>query len=337
MRRTTAALVGAAALLASVPAVLAGASSNASTTPVSVIMDWVPNPDHVGLYYAQQKGYFDKQGVSVSLKAPSDASTPLKLVGAGKFDLAISYEPEFFTAVEKKLPVMGVASIIPVPLNALISLSDSGITSPAGLKGKSIGIAGVPFDSAVISTMVRAGKLNANEVKSVNVGFNLVPSLLSHKVNAIVGGYQNVEALQIGQETGKKPNVLPLNKVGIPTYNELVLAANSSRLKSDPAYAATVRKVVAGIVAGTRAAMRDPKGSTAIMEKVSDYKKDLVDASVPYTLKLIRQGGPKVGCMSFAQWRAFGAWMTRTKLLAGPVPASTVTTNKYLPKGSQAC
>ena len=95
-------------------------------------------------------------------------------------------------------------------------------------------------------------------MKSVNVGFNLVPSLLSGKVNAIVGGYQNVEALQIGQETGKPPNVLPLNKVGIPTYNELVLAANSTRLKNDPAYAAKVKKVVAGLVAGTKAALADP-------------------------------------------------------------------------------
>ena len=329
----TTVLVGAAVVLASVPAVLAGASSNATPEQASVIMDWVPNPDHVGLYYAQQKGDFAKQGVAVSLKAPSDASAPLKLVGAGKFDLAISYEPEFFTAAQQKLPVTAVASIVPVPLNALISLPSAGITTPAKLKGKSIGIAGLPFDNAVISTMVRAGKLSPADVSSVNVGFNLVPSLLSGKVNAIVGGYQNVEALQIGQETGKPPNVLPLNKVGIPTYNELVLAANSTRLKNDPAYAAKVKKVVAGLVAGTKAALADPAGATAIIKKVSDYKTQLIDASVPMTLKLIKAGGPKVGCLKLSQWQTFSNWMSQTKLLSKKIPASAVATNKYLPPG----
>ena len=72
----------------------------------------------------------------MSLKAPSDASAPLKLVGAGKFDLAISYEPEFFTAAQQKLPVTAVASIVPVPLNALISLPGSGITSPGEAQGQ---------------------------------------------------------------------------------------------------------------------------------------------------------------------------------------------------------
>lgn len=328
-----AALLGAAVALASVPAVMVGATDNAAPESVSVIMDWVPNPDHIGLYYAQEKGFFAKQGVSVSLKAPSDASAPLKLVGAGKFDLAISYEPEFFTGKEQKLPVTAVASIIPVPLNALISLSDSGITTPSKLTGKSIGIAGIPFDNAVISTLRTVGKLNPADVKSVNVGFNLVPSLLSRKVNAIVGGYQNVEALQIGQETGKKPNVLPLDKVGIPTYDELVLAANTERLKKDPVYAAKVRKVVAALVAGTKAAVADSSGSTAVIKKVSDYKDALIVASVPYTLKLIKSGGPKVGCLDLAQWQRFSNWMTKTKLLKTKIAASTVATNKYMPPG----
>jgi putative hydroxymethylpyrimidine transport system substrate-binding protein len=333
MRRPlAAALTGAAVALVAVPTFVAGAAtSNATTSQMSVIMDWVPNPDHVGLYYAQQKGLFAKQGVSVSLKAPSDASAPLKLVGAGTFDLAISYEPEFFFAAAKKLPVTAVAAIVPVPLNSLISMKKAGITAPAELRGKSIGIAGLPFDTAVITTMRNFAKLGSGDVKSVNVGFNLVPALLSGKVDAIVGGYRNVEALQIGQETGSSPNVVPLNKVGIPNYDELVLAANSKRLKSDPTYAANVKKVIAGLIAGTKAALKDPSGSVAIIKDVSDYKDDLINASVPATLKLIQSGGPKIGCLYQSQWQAFSNWMLKTKLITGKVPASAVMTTKYLP------
>ena len=88
----------------------------------------------------------------------------------------------------------------------------------------------------------------------MNVGFNLVPSILSNKVDAIIGGYRNVEAIQIQQETGKKPAVFPANELGVPTYAELVVVANSDQLSSDPAYAAAVKRLHGGARPGHRRA-----------------------------------------------------------------------------------
>jgi putative hydroxymethylpyrimidine transport system substrate-binding protein len=296
-----------------------------------MVLDWVPNPDHVGLYYAQKKGALDKAGLSVQLNAPSDASAPLKLVGTGKFDVAISYEPELFFAAEKKLPVVAVASVVPVPLNSVISLKKAGITSAAKLKGKSVGEAGLPFDTAVLTTLRRVGRLSSEDVKSVNVGFNLVPALLSGKVDAIIGGYRNVEAVQLGQETGQKPNVLPLDRVGVPTYDELVLVANSNRLKSDPQYAANVKKLIAAMIQGTKQAKANQAEAVSIMKDVSDYKAKLIEASVPATLALMTPKGAPIGCMIRSQWQNFGTWMKRTKLLKKSIGANAVMTTKYLP------
>src|SRR5690348_12461747 len=82
-----------------------GSSSHKGATHVSVMLDWTPNPDHVGLYDAKAQGLFAKQGLAVSIHAPSDPTTPLKLVAAGKVDLAVSYEQEVFFAAAKKLPI----------------------------------------------------------------------------------------------------------------------------------------------------------------------------------------------------------------------------------------
>ncbi len=115
------ALALAAALAAPVALIASSATSAAqSSTSMTVELDWVPNPDHVSLYYAQDKGYFSKAGLSVSLQAPSNAADPIKLVGLNKVDLAISYESEMFYGQQEGLPVIAVSTIIPVPLNSLI-------------------------------------------------------------------------------------------------------------------------------------------------------------------------------------------------------------------------
>ena len=75
------------------------------TQALSLALDFYPNPDHAGIYVAQEKGYFEEAGLDVSISAPSDPAAPLKLVATGKSDLAITYEPEVVLAHEQGLPV----------------------------------------------------------------------------------------------------------------------------------------------------------------------------------------------------------------------------------------
>ena len=93
--------------------------------PVSVAMDWYPNPDHAGFLMAEEQGYFEDAGLDVSLDSPTDPSLPIKLVAAGKADLALSYEPEVLLAREQGLDVVSVASVIDRPLTSMIWRRDS--------------------------------------------------------------------------------------------------------------------------------------------------------------------------------------------------------------------
>lgn len=309
-----------------------GTSGNDRPASVNLSLDWTPNPDHVGLYYAQQHGFFQRSGLRVTMRAPSDPSAPIKLVGLNKVDLAISYQPDLFLASPKELPVKAVAALVPVPLNSLISLGGSGITSPAGLRGRKVGITGIPTDDATLSTLLRTGGLARRDVRTVSVGFNLVTSLLSHKVDAILGGYRNVEGIQIEQETGAKPVVLPVDRLGVPSYDELVVVANSKRLDSDPAYAATVKRFLNALRQATQAAMADPDGAVATMAQSTSYKQPFLRASVPATLNLLRPpDGSPIGCMDPTAWRSYATWMHRTGLLPKPVDGASLMTNAYQP------
>jgi len=314
------------------PAGAGGTSSAAAPATLKVELDWVPNPDHVGLYYAQNKGIFTRNNLTVNFLTPSNAADPIKLVGLNKVDLAISYETEMFYGQQENLPVTAVATVVPVPLNSLIVSPKDHVTSLSQMAGKKVGITGIPSDGAIYTTLLKAAGLTAAQVPSVTVGFNLVPSVLSGKVDAIIGGYRNVEAIQIAQEMGQKPAVFPASALGVPSYAELVLVANRNRLASDKAYADAVRRFVKSLVAGTNGAIRDPSGATQIMEQVSQYKVAFLKVSVPYTVTLLKPpAGTKTGCINVANWQSFGNWMKQNKLIHITPNAALIATDKYMP------
>jgi len=189
-------------------------------------------------------------------------------------------------------------------------------------------LSGEPADLLILS---RAG-VDPSRVKEVNVGFNLVPSVLSGKVDGIIGGYQNVEAIQIEQESGTKPSVFPADKLGVPSYAELVVAANGDRLQSDPAYADAVKRFVAAMIKGTDDAIADPSGATAIMKQDTDYKPTFLDESVPYTLQLLTPAtSGTTGCLDEANWQSYGDWMHTNELITSEPDASAIATSDYMP------
>src|SRR6476646_11414152 len=79
--------------------------------PLSLTLDFYPNPDHAGIYMAQKLGYFEEAGLDLSIDTPSDPAAPLKQVAAGRSDLAISYEPEVALARDQGLDVVAVAAL----------------------------------------------------------------------------------------------------------------------------------------------------------------------------------------------------------------------------------
>jgi putative hydroxymethylpyrimidine transport system substrate-binding protein len=297
---------------------------------VSLTLDWTPNPDHVALFYAKQKGLFARAGLDVRMRAPSDPAAPLKLVAAGKTDLAISYEPELFFAGQQRLPVVAVAAVVPRPLDSVI-VRRPGVRSAAALAGGSIGITGVPTDDAFLTTIMHRAGLDRSRLKVVHVGYNLVPALLSRKVDAILGGYRNVEGIELRQR-GLDPSIIPVDRAGVPAYDELVLVASATRLRSEAAYATTVRRFVAALARGAAGARRDPTGALAATRAMTESSAKFLRASVPATLAVLG-GSP---CITRASWQSFSDWMRRSGLLKQAVPAARVMTTQYLPPSCTA-
>jgi putative hydroxymethylpyrimidine transport system substrate-binding protein len=306
-------------------------SEDASTTaqPLSLTLDFYPNPDHAGIYMAQELGYFEEAGLDVSIDAPSDPAAPLKLVAAGQSDLAISYEPEVALAHEKGLDLVAIAALVNRPLTSLIWLGDSGIKGVGDLKGKTVATAGIPYQQAFLRTILSRVQLTPSDVKEVNVGFGLLPALLSGSAEATLGGFLNVEGVDLRQR-GKNPVVTPVDQLGVPTYDELVLVANRKALAEDPD---KFRLFIAALERGTDAAVKRPNAATeAILNANDGLDPKLTKAEIEATLPLLaaRIEGQPYGYMDPAAWSTFVGWMRDNRLIESLPQASELLSNAYL-------
>jgi putative hydroxymethylpyrimidine transport system substrate-binding protein len=302
-------------------------------TKVTLTLDWTPNPDHVGFYYPRERGLFAKAGLDVDIRAPSDPTAALKLVAVGGSDLAVSYEQELFFAAARKLPVVAVAAVVPQPLNSIIAI-EARIHAVRDLKGRTVGVTGVPSDYAALDTALASAGLERADVHVVSVGYNLLPALLAHKVDAVIGVYRNVEGIQL-QQRGLAPTIIPLDRAGIPSYDELVLVASARRLRTDAAYRSTVRRFVGAFLGGTAHARQHPQQALATLEKVTASDRRFLARATPATLALLA-GRDGIGCMRTSRWQRFGDWMHARSLLKTAIPATAVMTTRFLPSRCNA-
>jgi putative hydroxymethylpyrimidine transport system substrate-binding protein len=298
--------------------------------PLTLMLDFYINPDHAGIYTALDRGYFDEAGLEVEPQVPSDPSAPIRQVAAGRADLAISYEPEVLLAQDQGLPVVAVAALVPRPLTSLISLPQAGIDGPADLRGKTIATAGIPYQAAYLEAILDKAGLSTDDVTQTDVGFNLLPAVLSGRADAMLGGFLNVEGVDL-EERGEHPRVVPVDRLGIPTYDELVLVADRDRVEDDPE---AIRLFIAALERGTRAAVDDPAGATrAILAAGDGLEPKLTRAEVDKTLPLLlpeRQSQP-YGYMNPREWESFAGFFADNGLISTRPSASEMLTNTLLP------
>lgn len=306
--------------------------SASSAKRFDVMLDWFPNADHAALYEAIDHGDFRAAGLDVHPVQPSETAEPLKLLAEGKVDMAISYEPQLLLARAEGLKVVSVGALVQRPLTSIIALSGQHVASVADLKGKRVGTAGIAYQAAYLRTALQSAGVDPGSVKEVNVGFNLVPAMLSHKVDATLGGFWNYEAIQL-QQMHKQPLVIPVDKAGVPTYDELVLA-----VREDEAHTrgAELRSFLQALWRGERRAQTNPaEAAEEIVKANPDAERKLQMNAIEHTLPATvpSDGSKPYGWQDPTAWERFGEWMFAHHLLRsnpnlGGLPPFT---NEFLP------
>jgi putative hydroxymethylpyrimidine transport system substrate-binding protein len=301
--------------------------SQGALQEVRVRLDWSPWAPHAALFAAQNQGYFKDEGLKVTLYVPPDPEATIKLVAAGQDDIGISYMTDLAFAREQGFKVVSIGVLVPHPLNCIMTLKRSGISTPSQLKGKTIGTTGVPSDEAFLSGVLRTGGIRKDEYKLVNIGFNLAPALKTGTVDAIIGAYYPWEGINL-EEDGYPVNVMMLQQYGVPDYYELVMVARQNMLSQNPAL---LKSFLRAAVRGQQFVAAHPEQAISILKAASpDLKPEFLRASLEKMAPLMQYDGG-----TFRQdpkkWKDMIQFMESSKLLTGPVDSENAFTNKLLP------
>jgi len=296
---------------------------------LELMLDFFPNADHAGIYAAQAGEHFDRAGLDVKIRQPSDPSAPIKQVAAGRVDLAVSYEPEVLRARDEGLNVVAVAALVRKPLTSIISLPSAGIRTPKDLKGKTVGTAGIDYQSAYLREILLEAGVDPQTVKERNVGFALSPALLAKRVDATLGGFWNYEGIDLDLKK-RDPRIIRVDDAGVPTYDELVIVANEDALERD---GGRIRAFIGALARGTKDLDEDPaRAIDGLLEANPDLDPELQRAAVKATLPLFLPArGKPFGYLDPREWQEFAAWMSENRLITKVPDATGAFTNDLLP------
>lgn len=294
---------------------------------VSIALDWFPWSNHSGLFIAQERGYFEEQGLKVNIYVPGDPSTVLQTVAAGRDDFGISYQPELLIAREQGIEAVSIMALVQHPLNSVMALRESGIAEPKDLKGKKVGSPGLPSDEALIDTMLRSQGLTIDDVEMVNVGFDLVAALISKNVDAIVGAYWVHESIS-ANNLGFELNIMRMEEHGVPDFYELVIVASEDKIANNPE---VVQKFVRAVTRGYQDAIADPLDAVALLKSVKpETDLDIENPGVILLAPLWATDNGVFGWQEQDRWQEFAEWLVDTGRLTSAADATTAYDNSFV-------
>ena len=299
-----------------------------SNQKIKIVLDWVPNTNHTGLYVAKDLGYFKEEGLDVEIVQPPEGSTTA-LIGAGGAEFGISFQDTLAKsfAKENPVPVTAVAAILQHNTSGIISLKEKGIDSPKKLEGKKYATWEDNIEQAILKKLVTDGKGDFSKVKLIPYTITDVVTGLKTDVDA-VWVYYAWDGIAT-ERAGLQTNFLKIRDYGEELdYYSPVIIANNDFLKKNPEIA---KKVLKAIKKGYEYAMKNPEESAKILVKNSpELDINLVTASQKWISKEYQSDAKEWGIIDGNRWNRFYEWLYKNKAVEREIPKNFGYSNEYL-------
>jgi putative hydroxymethylpyrimidine transport system substrate-binding protein len=312
-------------LLAALAAACGGSSTKATTTgetpstPLRVVLDFVPNAVHAGLFAAQAEGDYRRQGLAVKLVAPAGTAQPLSAVSSGRADLGLADLIDVTLANRQGAGLRVVAAVVQRPLISLMARADGPIRRPRDLVGRTVGLTGVPSDRAIARTIIAGDGGDPDKVHFVVIGFSAVPSLVGRKVDAAIG-FWPADGVELQRRVPDR--IFRLESFGGPAFPELVIFARASTLRRSPGL---VRRFLRATAQGYALARRDPSRALADLERGSHgIDPGVARASLRAYRPILADPQGRFGTIDRAAVTAFLRYARRAGIIPGATRASSL-------------
>lgn len=302
----------------------------APLTKVTLMLDWVPNVNHTGLFVAQQRGYFTEAGLDVNIVQPGEVYAE-QAVASGAADFGVSFQEQLTLArANDGVPLVSIAAILQHNTSGFATRADQGVSGPADWAGLRYGSFGSPFEAPTLRALMQCAGGDFSQLQIVEAGFTDPLALLSEKqidLAWIFFGTQGVAAAQAGQ--GLQVTMMDQHFDCIPDYYTPILIASEQTIAQRPE---VVRAFLQAVTRGYRLAIEQPEAAAQDLQTAAP-EADLAGlrAQQAWITTRYQAEAPRWGEQQLSVWQNYAQWMLAQGLITQPLAAEQAFTNAFLP------
>jgi ABC-type nitrate/sulfonate/bicarbonate transport system substrate-binding protein len=326
------------AVLLGTVAACGGDDGSGGRRAVTLVLDWTPNTNHAGFYLAEAGGYYEDEGLDVTIIEPDDSGS-LGQLTTGNAQFAVSVAEQLLPAREQEADVVSVGAILAHNTSSLVSPADRAIKTAKDLEGKTYGGFGGELEKALLDTLVECDGGDPSKVTYVEVGN------VDYNIGFDRGDYDAVwvfdgwDVIRLRDLEGIEVNTIPFyDSVGqascIPDWYTPLVATTQQLIDEDP-------ELVASFMAATAKGYEDSRtdaagAADALLAAAPELDRDLVERSAEYLAPRYGDEGQPWGVQDAQVWVRFAEFLKSHELLAAEVDPHAAFTNEFLPgAGSQ--
>lgn len=306
-----------------------GSPAEEELTPVTLILDWVPNTNHTGIFVAEANGYFEEAGLAVEIIQPGEVY-PEAAVASGTSDFGISFQENITLARADDVPIVSIAAVIQHNTSGFASAADLNVTSPADFEGLRYGSFSSPFEEPTLEALMSGAGGDINKLEILDTGFADPLALIDEgqiDLAWIFYGWQGFQA----EQQGIALNVVMMEDYfdSIPDYYTPVVITNEETIADRPE---VVKAFMAGLSKGYDFAIANPDEAAEILvAAVPELDAELVKASQNWISGYYQAEATRWGEQKASVWQGYTDWMVEIGVLSSPISVEDAFTNEFLP------
>ncbi|MDZ4827938.1 MAG: ABC transporter substrate-binding protein [Actinomycetota bacterium] len=334
MKRVALGLCVPALVLALVPAACGGdddtsAPADSDAQSATLVLNWTPNAHHLGVYAAEEMGWYDDAGIDLTIVEPTQGGVE-QAIGSGAAEFGISAAEFVLPARAEGIPVVSIATILPVNDSALMALGDSGIAEPADLAGTTYGGYGGALETELINRLAECGGVDPGEISHVEVGnVDYLAGLDADRFDFawVFSGWDALRATEVEERDISLVKFEDYTDC-IPNWYTPLFIAGEDLIADDPDLVRTFLDVTAR---GYRLVIADPQQAADLMlEAVPETDETLMRAAADYHATRYTAAGMPWGTQDTETWTEFEQFLVDAGILEAPVGVDDTFTNDFL-------
>ncbi|MBP9477411.1 MAG: ABC transporter substrate-binding protein [Sebaldella sp.] len=295
-------------------------------TKITVVLDWTPNTNHTGLYVAKELGYFEEEGLEVTIIQPGNGTSD-QLVASGKAQFGVSYQESVTLARIEDIPIVSIAAVIQHNTSGFYSRADKGIKTPKDFENKKYGGWGSPIEKATLKALMDKENADVEKVKIITSG-DTDFFAVSEKSVDFAWGFEAWTGMEA------KVKNIPVNYIRLSDYNKNldyytpVIITNEKMIADNKEI---VEKFMRATKKGYEYSSKNPlEAANILMKNAPELNKELVEKSQEFLAKEYQSDASYWGEQKKEVWENYTNWLYDNKLIDKKIDVDKAFTNEFL-------